>query len=144
MQFTPKTEKEVAEAGLLPKGTYDFEIVEAKDKVSKSNNEMIELKVAIYDENGSARFIFDYLLESVAYKLRHAAYACGLGAHYENGVLSAHDFVGKSGQAEVIIQKDKTGQYSDKNSVRDYVVGANGTAHKNGNASADLNDEVPF
>ncbi len=121
MKFAPKTEKEVAEEGLLPRGEYGFEVVSAENKISRANNEMIELKLNIFDEHGDARSIFDYLLESMARKLRHAAEACGLLTEYESGDLDALDFVGKSGTLKIGIQKDKTGQYPDKNVVTDYV-----------------------
>ncbi len=37
MQFTPKTEKQLAEESLLPAGVYDFEVLKAEDAVSKSS-----------------------------------------------------------------------------------------------------------
>ena len=122
MKFAPKTEKEVAEEGLLPKGEYSFEVMSAEDKVSKaSGNEMIALKLHVFDDQGEPRIIFDYLLESMARKLRHAAEACGLLTEYESGGLDALDFVGKTGLVKIGIQQDKTGQYPDKNTVTDYV-----------------------
>lgn len=122
MRFTAKSEKEVQEEGLLPKGNYSFEISDAKDEVSKSGNEMIKLILNVYDENGNSRLIFDYLLESIAYKLRHAAEACGLLEKYESELLIAEDFKGKTGIVSVGIQKDKTGNYPDKNTIKDYVI----------------------
>ena len=66
MRVTPKTENEVRESGLWPVGEYDFEIVSSIEKLSQSGNEMIELKVKIFDEDGKSITLFDYLLESVA------------------------------------------------------------------------------
>ena len=37
MKVTPKTEKEIAEMGLIPAGTYDFEVKNAEDQVSKAS-----------------------------------------------------------------------------------------------------------
>ena len=139
MRFTPKTENEVAASGLLEKGIYDFQIVSAEDKESKSGNEMIVLKVNVFDDEGRSTLIFDYLLETVAYKIRHAAYACGLGDKYEGGQLLAEDFIDKTGKVKVGISKDKTGQYPDKNSISDYVV--DGSDAKK---SDDMNDEIPW
>lgn len=121
MKFQPKTEKEITEDNLLQPGVYDFEIVEGNDKTSQKGNDMIELKVCVYGTDGNARYVFDYLLESIAYKLRHACDACGLLETYQTGDLTSQDFVGKTGKCKINIQKDKTGQYADKNSIQDYV-----------------------
>jgi hypothetical protein len=94
----------------------------------------------VYEQNGNYRFIRDYLLESMAFKLRHAAEACGLLDKYESGQLMASDFEGKEFRVKVAIKKDKTGQYSDQNSIKDYVVV--GKEPKNDNK--DLDDSIPF
>lgn len=122
MRFAPKTEKEIAEANLWQPGNYSFEIVEATDKVSKSGNDMIELKVKVFNDEGKYILVNDYLLESIAYKLKHAADACGLSDSYNSGSLSGMEFVGKCGTLKLKIQKDKDGQYADKNVIGDYVV----------------------
>src|ERR1700761_5913233 len=93
MKFAPKTDKEIAESNLWPDGLYSFEIVEGVDKISKvkpdgsGGNEMVELKVKVYNEDGGHIFVNDYLLESIAYKLRHAAVACGLSATKQGGTI---------------------------------------------------------
>lgn len=140
MRFAPKTEEQLHSENLLPVGIYPFEIVEATDQVSKSNNEMIKLAIKVWDSEGSERFIYDYLLESMAFKLRHAAAACGLLAKYESGELLSGDFVNKTGSLKLAIKKDKSGQYPDQNSVADYIVKSEATA-----LPADvLKDEIPF
>lgn len=121
MKFTPKTEKEIAEENLWQPGEYSFEVLEAADKTSKSGNEMIELKLKVYADDGGYIFLNDYLLESMAYKLRHAADACGILEQYNAGSLVAADFAGKAGRVKLVIQKSKDPQYSDKNAVKDYV-----------------------
>ena len=136
MNFTPKTEKEIEEANLLPPGTYDFEIVDALDKTSKAGNEMIELNLRVFDSEGSSRYVRDWLMESIPAKLRHVAYACGLGDKYEAGSLVAQDFLDRTGQVKLVVKKDKTGQYSDQNSVRDYLIAA-------GSASPQVKPQVP-
>lgn len=128
MRFTPKSEKEISEANLLPEGEYPFEISSGADKISKSGNEMIELWVRVYKPDGSFNQVPDYLLESMAYKLRHAAEACGLLDKYENGSILGTDFIGKTGMLKLAITKDKTGQYPDKNGIKDYIVPKEGEA----------------
>jgi hypothetical protein len=148
MQVTPKTEKEAQEAGLFPAGKYPFEVVDAKEKVSTKGNEMIELKLAIYDAAGNARYVFDYLMESFPLKLRHAAIVCGLEAAYDGGILNADDFKGKTGIAKVFIKTDKNGQYADNNAIADYFEAdgeAAATPQKpSGKTPNDLDDEIPF
>lgn len=122
MKFTPKTEKEIIEEGLLPVNTYDAEITAAAEETSAKGNDMIKLKLGVFDDEGTQRVIFDYLLESMPLKLRHAAEACGLVDEYESGSLSADDFVGKNVRVKVGIKKDKTGQYPDSNGIMDYIA----------------------
>ncbi len=122
MQFTPRTEKELAESRLMPKGIYDFEIVDAFEKTSKSSgNPMIELRVKVIAPGGAARVITDYLVEKRGEKLRHAAEACGLIDTYNDGTLSDTDFHHKRGKLKLGIEKDKTKTYPDKNIILDYV-----------------------
>lgn len=149
MRFQPKSEKEIAESNLLPEGEYPFEISGGEDKVSKSGNEMIELLVRVYKPDGNFSIVHDYLLESIAYKLRHAAETCGLLEKYEAGELKGQDFIGKTGMLKLKIQKDKAGQYADRNTVADYIVKDGEKAElpkaKAGTVGAILEgDEIPF
>ena len=148
MKFTPKTEKEIAEENLWQPGEYSFEVLEAADKVSKAGNEMIELKLKVYADDGGYIFVNDYLMDTVAYKLRHAADACACLAKYETGMLQADDFKAKAGRLKLKIQKDKSGTYPDKNVVGDYVKSgkesSNGVAQV-ASASVPLpDDSIPF
>ncbi len=120
MNFTPKNENELS--NLLPEGEYDFEVIDAQDKVSKKGADMIFLKIAIWQGEKIRCYIFDYLLESVAYKLRHCCDTCGLLDKYQSGSLEATHFVGRTGRAKIIIQKDENGKYPDKNSIKDYCL----------------------
>lgn len=122
MKFKPLSDKEIAEMNLWPEGVYGFEILAATDEVSKSGNEMIKVKLAVFNNDGRQTVLFDYLLESMAFKLKHVAKVTGNLDKYEAGVLLAADLVGKSGNLKLKIQKDKTGQYPDKNVVADYVT----------------------
>jgi len=154
MRLNPKTEKELAEAGLLPKGEYDFEIVKSEEAVSKAGNEMIALTLKVYDQNGASTLVNDYLMDKLPLKLRHAAEACGLLEDYERGQLHADDMVGKPGRVKLIVQADKTGQYPDRNSVQDYIVqkgpeggwgpAAGATTASRPREMADIDDEIPF
>ncbi len=150
MRFTPKTEQQVQEEGLFTAGVYDFEIISAEDTHSSKGNEMTVVKLGIIDGDGQERKVTDYLLEAMAYKLRHFAYAIGLGQHYENGVMAAEDMEGRTGKCKIIIQPAK-GEFRAKNAVADYIV-ANGSASDfhaplTGDprpVPPDLDDSIPF
>jgi len=126
MRFTPKSESEIQRSNLIDAGVYNFQVIAAKDTVSKNGNEMIELQLNVWDMNGREHFIYDYLLEAMSFKLRHFAESTGLLGRYEAGELVANDCIGKSGNVEISIQAGRPnpngGTYPDKNSVKDYIV----------------------
>lgn len=144
MRFQPKTDKELAVMNLLPEGEYDFEVFEASDAVSTNSNEMIKLKLKVWAPDGSERHVYDYLLEAMAHKLRHFAVCVGLDVEYVNGTLKAVQCVGRVGRVKLIIQKDKTGAYPDKNAVKDYVVKEKIAAKAVEPAADSPEDDVPF
>lgn len=121
MKFTPKSEKELKEANLIEPGIYDFEVMTAINKKSKSGDDMIELRLKVWDKDGKERTIFDFLTEKMLHKVKHFSDVAKLSDKYESGNLDAFDCIGKSGKAKIGIQKDKTGEYPDKNTVKDYV-----------------------
>lgn len=147
MKFTPKSEKEIQDENLFPAGVYPFEVVKAEDETSKSGNEMIHLKLRVFS-GARTQFVDDYLLESMAYKLRHAAVTLGLESEYESGRIAASDFEGKEGYLKLIIKKDKKGEYPDKNAVGDYVEEPKSSGPATPKAGTggedDASDDIPF
>jgi hypothetical protein len=151
MKFTPKSESELSSFDVWPAGIYGFEVAAASDETSKAGNDMIKLTLHAFNRAGDRITVFDYLVNSDggAYKVRHCAESCGLLEKYDGGQLDASDFVGRSGSFKLGIQPAQ-GQYSEKNTVRDYIRQA-GTAQSNGTAKpkvdaleAALDDEIPF
>lgn len=126
MKITPKKEEELNNFSLFNEGIYNFEVLSAEDTVSKSGNEMIKLKIRVSKPDYSTTIIFDYLLEAIAYKIRHFAYAIGIGELYEKGNIDAIHCIGKIGQLELGIQQGQPnpngGYYQDKNIVKDYIA----------------------
>jgi hypothetical protein len=124
VKFTPKTtaelEAEAALRGPFPNGEYDFDFVDSEDAVSKNGNDMIAVTLKVYNSNGDSRKVKDWLLESMAYKLKHACETCGLGDAYEAGSIEAFDLLNRSGRVKLKIEKSSG--YPDKNAVVDYVV----------------------
>lgn len=124
MQFEPKTKQELDAAGLLSEGNYDFEVLEAQERTSSKGNPMIEVKLGVWTNNRGQKYITDYLMEKLAYKLYH--FCESVGIDYHAGELKAEELPGKCGVVRVKIDPERTGDdgkvYSAKNAVKDYVA----------------------
>jgi hypothetical protein len=119
MKFQPKSADDIKRESLIEPGEYDFEVLSAEDKVSKSGNEMIAVKLAVYVD-GKARHAKDWLMEKMAFKLRHFCEATGLLAKYEAGDFTAADCQGRAGKVRIVIQDNP--EFGPQNVVKDYVV----------------------
>lgn len=146
MRFTPKSEEEVIKGGLLAKGNYQFEVRQAVEKKSKAGNQMMELVLCLWDKEGREYSIYDYLMDNVAYKVRHFCYATGLQDKYEAGTLHDIDCVGKSGECKIFVREDKSGQYPPRNAVADYLAPLEQKKqYPNANPETGFtDDEIPF
>lgn len=146
MRFAPKTDSELAAMDLIQPGQYHFEVIEAKDRQSKAGNDMVELKLKVWDQDGRERVMFDYLLEAMPKKLKHFCDVANLEHEYKSGFFSADHCFNKSGVIDVIIQEDKTGQYQPKNSVRDYIKKENMQPKASAPKQEEelFNDDIPF
>lgn len=126
MKFAPRSQEELAATAaareLFPKGIYPFVVLTAEDKISKSGNEMIALKLDVFHGERS-RWVNDYLLPSLEFKLAHFAETAGLKDKYESGELTAEDCVGRSGHVRIDIEP-ATAEFKAKNVVKDYIVPA--------------------
>jgi hypothetical protein len=138
MNVTPMNENDLPRK-LIEKGDYEVEVLDAEDKISTSNNEMIALKIAIWVGDKIRCHIYDYLLDKIPAKLRHACDSFGLLDKYQSGNLCATDFLGRTGKAKIGIKIDKNGQYPDKNIIVDYCIRATKPLSKQQN-----NDEPPL
>jgi hypothetical protein len=144
MKFKSKTEKEINEGNLIPKGIYPFEVIDATNSVSKKGNDMIEATLRIFQPDGKTRQLTVYLMEAMPAQLFHFCTYCGLAAEYGNGTLDASQCEGKTGYVDIGIKEDKTGQYPPQNNVRDFV---RPPALKPGTAphpAASQDEDVPF
>lgn len=121
MQFKPMSASDIAKQALIAEGTYDFEVVGAEDKISSKGNPMIVAKLKLYLPSGHERLLKDYLMEAMAFKLRHFCYATGLGDKYESGEFTAGDCVGRAGKVR-IVQREARGDFGPQNEVKDYIV----------------------
>jgi hypothetical protein len=157
MRFTPKTEEEIQQDSLLPAGTYDFRVIAAEDKQSSAGNDMIVLTLAVYRPDGNGFYqVTDYLLEKLAFKLRHFCEETGLINRYESGALEASDLVDREGRVQIKIDPERTDKatgkvYAPKNSVKDYGgkgagagAGAGTGAPSSAPVADDDGDAVPW
>ncbi len=134
MQFQSKTDEQIQRESLIPPGEYDFQIAKAEDKKSKTSGaDMIAMELSVY-VGDKERVCRDWLMESMAFKLRHFCYSVGLGAKYEAGTFTAADCEGRGGKVKIIV-KDSP-EYGPQNSVKDYIV-------PDANASKDVQAPTP-
>lgn len=144
--FNPMTEDQIRSINLVEPGTYDFIVIRAIEKISKSGNQMIELQLKFWDKNGMTHLIFDYLvsLPSMMYKVKHFCDAVGLTKEYEEGKFEIHSCESRTGQLDLTIQEAKPnpkgGTFSPKNAVKDYIK----SDIKNVPDDKFTDNEVPF
>ena len=151
MRFAPKTQEELDFENLLPKGEYDFEVAKAEDAVSKKTGaEMIKVNLKVFHDNGF-QFVTDYLMEKMAYKLRHFFETIGQIEAYNAGSVVAADLVGACGKVQIDIEP--AGEFPAKNVVKDYGSKAKKSAEKaaakpafikQAEAEADDDGQIPF
>jgi hypothetical protein len=127
MKFTPIPVDELKSSFLLMEGKYDFEVMSANSKISKSGNDMIELTLKLFGYDGKTHTIFDYLLstESTLFKLYSFCEATEILDKYNSGDLVAHDCISLCGKAEIGIRRGvispQGDEYPPKNIVKKYV-----------------------
>jgi hypothetical protein len=156
MKITPRSEQEINEMGVFPAGEYDFEVIGAKEELSKAGDEMLHLICRVWPSNGDSPIqIHDYLLDahfkSMAQKLRNFCFVTGLENEYRQGGLIADVVLGRTGRCAVEVQKDRNGEYHDRNVIVDYVgsmvlshrMPASMTPENTMLAAPNLND-IPF
>ena len=150
MRFTPKAEEELNTFKLLPEGMYPFRVIKSEDMLSNNGNDMIKITLLIFHGEGKTITIYDYLLEKLAYKLRHFCESVGILEKYQLGILEAHDCESREGYVHIKIEKGKEkpegGNYPDKNVVKDYVTGEKKEYVDLNKLGVDpkFNDVIPF
>jgi hypothetical protein len=148
MNWTPKTEEELMEEKLCPKGKAPFTIMSAEPARSKSGSDMIKLKLNVHADDGFDYHVYDYISPAwMEHKFRHFWYAIGLGNVYESGNGSTELLQGREGWCDVGRDKGKDG-FAPKETVVDYLPQNSAKierppAPKSDTATAD-NDDVPF
>lgn len=133
MAYTPMTADEAAKLSLREEGVYAFEVLEAKEGLSKANNAMIALELRFFDNDGSGGSfkVKDWLVHSdsrwAEKKFFDFANSTGIQARYSSGQMTADDCLGRSGYAMVGVQAGKpkddgSGNFPDRNVVKYYTT----------------------
>lgn len=129
MRFTPRTEAEArthAQRKLLKTGWRKGRFCQATERLSQANNDMIEVVVAIVDDDGNTHELRDWFTDSVAAaaKFRHACETIGALVKYERGEITPDDFIDYEGEVEVRIGIRKQRNWGDSNLIEDYRAAA--------------------
>lgn len=151
MKFTPKTAEEIetekrdfAASSLLPKGWYDFEVMEAHDAVSKkSGKDMIKLKLRVFNPSGGEKHVYDYLIETAPTHLFDFCESVGLENLYHSGTLTAADCGGRAAKVQLVID-DKDKNYAPKNVAKNYASARAMVPTGASEPEDDDSDSIPF
>lgn len=157
MEFEPKTREQAEEESKFPvwaAGIYDFEVTKAVEKVSKKGNQMIEVTLKVFNDEGKEQLVFDYLMAAFPLKLIDACECMGLSTEYNNGCLQPYQLEGKTGKLRLNIRPKTTDkasgkEYPEKNDVHGYVIGEVSTRPSSTEGHPAFEDtpnydEVPF
>lgn len=151
MQYEPKSEEQLNKERCIPEGTYPFEVVESRDRVSKSGKEMIEIKMKVYDDEHRSHLVYDYFLSGIMeFKLRHFCVTTNMLDRYEGGSLGAEDCIGRSGMIIISHSKDKEDPDKIWVKAKDYEKSESAISKKpaiNVSEEGDpgiLDDDIPF
>lgn len=138
--FTPRDPRELEKNFIvLPEGEYDFEVRSATESRSKNGNDMIELKLAVFNAGQEVK-TFDYLVfsQKAQWKLYSFCKAVGLVDRFKAGEITGFDCEGKSGRLKLKI--DKSDGFDDRNAVAHYIE-ATGSSKV---SVSKEDDDIPF
>lgn len=146
MQHPVLSEQEMSSAPrkeLVP-GKAKFRVIRAEEKISKSGNQMVELKHLVTDVNQTEGEIYDYLVATpnAAFKIRHFWKACGKGSQYETGQTPAELCLNQTGECMIKLEKSRDPAYPPRIVIVDYVPREE-TNDKN-DKNEIIDDDLPF
>lgn len=151
--ITPMSEEELNAFDLIEEGIYDFEVLKAERKISKSGNHMAQLQLNVWDKNGKSNVVFDYLVfSSVKFcvrKVRHFCEAAGIIEDFEKGTIR-EELEGLCGKVSIGVQESLPnptgGYYPSKNVVIDYVTKDNAQQSNDKKTEEDPfpGEDIPF
>lgn len=120
---------------LLKEGEYEAVITASSDSQSKTGNPMMDMTVSVYDENGKAHDVRDFLVftKQMMWKIVHFCDSASLLKEYEEGKLCSEIAVGCRVRVKINVEEgseipqDKLkgkalgSKYPDKNKIEDYI-----------------------
>ena len=156
--YKAMSEEDVMKArfDLLEDGDYDAVVKSSVESMSRSNNVMADMSVAVYDKAGNAHDIRDFLVftAKMLWKIKHFCDSSGQQKLYEEEKFTPLDAANQSVRVRVRTQKGNeipfeklNGKpvgscYPDKNVIEDYLPGKSDVIGKP--ADEFINDMIPF
>ena len=104
---------------LLQPGEYRFEVVDAVKAVSASGNDMYQLRLKVFQDNGPAVTVFDNLIEKENCLFRFVQFFDSLGMDTDD-TDATKNAIGEVGRARIKIEQGTNG-YADRNRVDRYL-----------------------
>lgn len=137
LNYQVMSEKEAMDEkfSLLKEGIYDAVITASEDRVSQSGNPMMDITLAVYDDNGQTTNVRDFLvfMPKMMWKVIHFAKSSGLVKEYEEGKLCSEVAINQRVKVKINVEsgglipedrlKDKPlgSKYPDKNKIEEYI-----------------------
>ena len=161
-QYEPMSEQEAMQERfqLVKEGIYDAVITASQDtRSANSGNPMMDMTVTVYDENGKAHDVRDFLVftKAMMWKVVHFADSAGILKEYEEGKLCSEVAIGKRVQVKITVEEgseipqDKLkgkplgSKYPDKNKVEDYIKKSDqGAPVQSENPAPFQDDDIAF
>lgn len=145
-----------ARFNLLEEGEYDAVVKVVTHTLSKSNNVMADMTLAVFDKMGNPHDIRDFLVftDKMLWKIKHFCDSSGQEKLYLDEKFTPEDASNQHVRVRVKIQQgseipfDKLNgkpigsKYPDKNVIEDYVAGKNNVIGKPKDEFVD--SDVPF
>ncbi|MCF1193213.1 DUF669 domain-containing protein, partial [Mangrovimonas sp. AS39] len=92
---------------LLKEGEYDAVIAASQDKTSHSGNPMMDVTLQVFDAQGRARDVRDFLVftKGMMWKVIHFADSAGLLKQYEEGKLCSEVAIGNRVRVKITVEE---------------------------------------
>ena len=104
---------------LLQPGVYRYEVVDAVHATSAAGNDMYQLRLKVFQDNGPAVTVWDNLVEKESCELRFIQFFDSLGMDVKD-TDETKNAIGEQGTVRIKIEKGQNG-YADRNRVDKYL-----------------------
>lgn len=144
---------------LIKEGIYEGVVTASQDTKSSSGNDMMDVTITVYDENGKPHDIRDFLVftRTMMWKVIHFCDSAGLLKEYEEGKLCSQVAINKRVVVKVSIEEGKEipshklndrpegSRYPNKNKIDGYIKKEAQTTVSNNETKNNLmDDDLPF